>query len=112
MGALGSFKSSESAQPHVRLWLQLALRTEAASGPLIPLLQAGVGSPTEEAPSHGTCQTRSQRGQGAKARTVLMFLPAYLPEAPAPEASGQVISPGLKMLSNPQPAPRLSSLWS
>lgn len=66
MGALGSFRSSESAQPHVRLWLQLALRTEAASGPLIPLLQAGVGSPTEEAPTHGTCQTRSQEGAGGQ----------------------------------------------
>ena len=43
---------------------------------------------------------------------VLIFLPAYLPEAPAPEASDQVISPGLKTLSNPQPDPRLSSLWS
>ena len=65
MGALGSFRSSESAQPHVRLWLQLPLRREAASGPLIPL-QAGVGSPTEEAPTHRTCQTRSQEGAGGR----------------------------------------------
>lgn len=33
---------------------------------------------------------------------VLIFLPAYLPEAPALEASGQVIRPGLKTLSSPE----------
>ena len=66
MGALGSFRSSESAQPHVRLWLQFPLRREAASGTLIPLLQKGMGSPAEEAPTHRTCQTRSQEGAGGR----------------------------------------------
>lgn len=63
---------------------------------LIPLLQAGVGSPTEEAPfARNLSNQDPRRGQGAKDRTVAttpcshvsaLHIPS---EAPAPEAQAR-----------------------
>ena len=110
MGALGSFRSSESAQPHVRLRLQSPLGREAASGPLIPLLQAGMGSPAEEAPTHRTCQTRSQEGAGGRGQDsghdsmfsyfCLHTFQRPLLWKPQARSSGQVSKPSLAQRSS------------
>ena len=105
MGALGSFRKCPTS-----------CQTKAAISPRVRGCLWASDSPPASGhglPSRGSTYAQNLSNQipggGRGPRTgqwprlhVLIFLPAYLPEAPALEASGQVIRPGLKTLSSPE----------